>query len=176
MESQRLDWSHLIQLCACLGNLGLKSILFHCDLCLRLFFSIFKNFFFLNFNSIPKADHVLDCNTLCKRDIFIGFIIWFQISKCLVCNIWTKLVLWKCCQCLIPSLQSAWDGNSILLNSHHMFHIYTSYHGTYVIFSILKKSNTALMQALMLYWINIIQSLYYLFKESLNLFMSFSLF
>ena len=101
MESQRLDWSHLIQLCACLGNLGLKSILFHCDLCLRLFFSIFKNFFFLNFNSIPKADHVLDCNTLCKRDIFIGFIIWFQISKCLVCNTWTKLVLWKCCQCLI---------------------------------------------------------------------------
>ena len=113
MESQQLDWSHLIQLCACLGNLGLKSILFHCDLCLRLFFSIFKNFFFLNFNSILKADHVLDCNTLCKRDIFIGFIIWFQISKCLVCNIWTKLVLWKCCQCLIPSLQSAWDGNSI---------------------------------------------------------------
>lgn len=125
MESQRLDWSHLIQLYACLGNLGPKCILLHCDLCLRLFFSILTNFFFLNFNNISKPDHVLACNTLCKRGIFIGFIMWFQISKCLVCNIWTKPVLWKCCQCLILFIAVClrWKFNFTKLSSY-VSHIY----------------------------------------------------
>ena len=44
----------------------------------------------LHFNKIGKVKHVFAGETFFNRSIFVKVNIWFQISKCLVYNMWTK--------------------------------------------------------------------------------------
>ena len=84
MQSQKQALSHLIQFCACLVD-------FHLVFCFT--FSIiytFTHFFLLNFSNIKKHEHAFTWETLCNNQIFIKFIMLFQISSWYIIYGWTR--------------------------------------------------------------------------------------
>ena len=88
LVSQKQGLPHLIQFCSCLEKqrlfftfiLLLASFIF--SFSPKINFSItLNNIFSLNFDNIKKPEHVFAWETLCNRNIFIEFIIWYQTSS-----------------------------------------------------------------------------------------------